>query len=236
MREAAARSQCANNLKQMGLALHTYHDIHRHFPAGTADADGLPAEKRLSWLAAILPFVEQNAVAEQIKWKAAWDAEENSRPVSASILVFLCPAHPELVNGHTHYVGLAGIGADAPFLPKEQSNTGFFGYTRRIALSDIKDGSHCTIAVMETVADNGSWAAGGLFTVRSLASDEMEYIGAGAPFGMKHKSDTFFRSNPIIANTLFVDGTVRSIPATVSPEVLRALVTIAGREEVYPDF
>jgi prepilin-type processing-associated H-X9-DG protein len=89
---------------------------------------------------------------------------------------------------------------------------------------------------METTDRNGTWAAGGPATIRSLDLDETWYVGESGPFGMKHKTDTFFRSNPVIANTAFADGSVRSIPADIAPEVLRALVTIAGREEVNPDF
>ena len=190
----------------------------------------------MSWLVTILPYVDQGALYTRINGKNGWDAEDNHAWVSVSISVYRCPAHPEIASSQTHYVGLTGIGADSPLLEKDQPNAGFFGYTRRISNVDIIDGQSCTAAVIETASDNGPWASGGMFTVRSVAPDVTEYVGAGGPFGLKHKTDTFFRSNPFIANTAFADGSVRSMAATVSPEVLRALVTIAGREEVTPDF
>ena len=63
-REAARRAQCTNNLKQIGLALHNYHDSHRRLPAGRGRGPvGAPGtgnrRPELSWRAMILPFIEQ---------------------------------------------------------------------------------------------------------------------------------------------------------------------------------
>jgi hypothetical protein len=235
VREAAARAQCLNNLKQIGLALHGFHDTHRHFPAGTVYAAGLPADKRFSWQAAVLPYLDQNPLALQLKWEAGWDADVNRQSVSTVLRVYLCPAHPESTDAapaHTHYVGLAGIGADAPFLDQTDRNAGFFGYDRKIQFADLKDGSSVTIAVIETAQGNGPWAAGGRATVRWLEPDATTYIGDDAPFGLKHKTDTFFRSNPFIANVVYADGSTRALPAGIAPEAMRALVTIAGGEDV----
>lgn len=237
MREAAARAQCQNNLKQIGLALHSFHDAHGHFPAATVDAYGLPAEKRLSWLATLLPYLDQADLAKQINWETAWDAHENRGAVSTSMWIYVCPAYPgfALPNNST-YVGTAGVGLDAPLLDVGHSNAGFFGYTRRISSRDIKDGSSLTIAAMETAFENGPWAAGGAFTVRGLAPQETVYIGEEHSFGIKHKTDTFFRTNAVIGNAVLADASVRSIAAEVSPEVLRALVTIAGGEKIGMEF
>jgi prepilin-type N-terminal cleavage/methylation domain-containing protein len=59
-REAARRSQCKNNLKQLGLALHNYHDIHNTFPAGGF------GHARISWVAALLPLVDQQAIYQKM--------------------------------------------------------------------------------------------------------------------------------------------------------------------------
>lgn len=199
-------------------------------------ACGLPPEKRLSWLASILPFVEQEPTFRILNPALAWDAEEN-RPCLGIMPLYMCAGHPTVgTTNHTHYVGLAGVGADAADLGKDHPAAGFFGYSRRIKKEDVKDGLGCTIAVLETAVDNGPWAAGGHTTVRSLGLDENSYVGEGRPFGIKHRSDTFFRSNPIMANTLFGDGSVRSVPGEISPHILRSLVTIAGNEQVEVDF
>src|SRR5690606_35812635 len=61
-REAARRSQCRNNLKQLGIAMHNYHDVHRTFPYGFREIGGTGAAeitRRDTWFQAILPFIDQ---------------------------------------------------------------------------------------------------------------------------------------------------------------------------------
>ena len=62
-REAARRIKCSNNLKQYGLALHNYHDIHKSFPPGGTDWGQGP---RISWQVRVLPFTEQNTIYDQL--------------------------------------------------------------------------------------------------------------------------------------------------------------------------
>ncbi len=106
-REAARRTQCRNNLKQMGLALHNYHDAHLTFPAGyysfgTSDGTG-PAWANidpLTWDAApgwawgtmLLPFIDQGNVYEGLDVEAACFAAENLPLVMTKMPVFLCPS------------------------------------------------------------------------------------------------------------------------------------------------
>jgi len=241
VREAAARAQCQNNLKQIALGLHAYHDVHKHLPVGTLEVTGIAVEKRLSWMANLLPYVDQgHPLAQQINWTMAWDSDKNRGPVSAYVPFYLCAAHPASADprpNQTHYVGMAGLGVDAAVLGNDHPGAGVFGYTRQVRMAaDIKDGTSVTIAILETMAANGAWAAGGLPTVRGLNLDETVYVCEGCSFGMKHKTDTFFRTHPVLANAAFADGTVRAIPANVAPAVLRALVTIAGRDAVSLDF
>ncbi len=105
-REAARRSQCTNNLKQIGLALHVYLESHRVFPPGyVADKLGSGTiagvdypdtnENRPSgfaWGALILPQLEQTAVYAQFNFSRACWAPENAVPARAKISVFLCPS------------------------------------------------------------------------------------------------------------------------------------------------
>src|SRR5690349_2285155 len=60
IREAAARISCANNLKQLGLAIHTYHDANNFFPPSRLNKDGCPP-----WTVLILPFIEQDNLQRQ---------------------------------------------------------------------------------------------------------------------------------------------------------------------------
>src|SRR5947208_2491128 len=84
VRGPAARMMCQNNLKQIGIALHTFADNNtsvdakgntlRHLPPGTVAHPLLRPDRRLSWMVTLLPYVEQDALFKRIDGKAAWDA------------------------------------------------------------------------------------------------------------------------------------------------------------------
>src|SRR5262245_46138645 len=67
VREAAARSTCANNLKQVVLGMHNYHDANNKFPAGEISKTTASANRNWSWSALILPYVEQGALYNQLQ-------------------------------------------------------------------------------------------------------------------------------------------------------------------------
>jgi prepilin-type N-terminal cleavage/methylation domain-containing protein len=74
-REAAWRAQCTNNMKQLGLGLHNYHDTHRSFPPaavylqGTGQSDFRDANWGATWVTMLLPFFEQQALYNQYNFK-----------------------------------------------------------------------------------------------------------------------------------------------------------------------
>ena len=91
-REAARRSQCANNLKQIALAMHNYHDVFKSFPpAVITDKNGRPMH---SWRVAILPFIEQAALYKNYKFDEPWDGPNNRNLDNIAIPVFRCPSDP----------------------------------------------------------------------------------------------------------------------------------------------
>ena len=106
-REAARRTQCKNNLKQLGLALHNYHDVHRRFPAGyfsyPTSSGAAPAWAELdpdtwdgapgwSWAAMLLPFLDQSNVTNAIDfYRPMWDAAHRDI-IATKLSVFLCPS------------------------------------------------------------------------------------------------------------------------------------------------
>ncbi len=106
VREAAARLRCQNNLKQIGLALHNYHDVHLHFPIGTSLKDypeGTPASAvptsalnagpyRPGLFAAILPFIEQNNLYQGLNNDLAMDEEPNRTLGQTQVGLYVCPS------------------------------------------------------------------------------------------------------------------------------------------------
>jgi hypothetical protein len=238
VREAAARTQCLNNLKQTSLAVHSFHDVHQYVPPATTN--NLSPDQGLSWLVALLPYVEQDALYGRFDLDKDWQAAKNDELAKTMVRVFCCPTHPD-PGGEgkpflASYVGMAGVGEDAPWLLPGDPRAGYFGYLRRITFQDVTDGTSNTMLCIETGFKNGPWTAGGHATVRGIDVEDLPYIGEGKQFGIKHRSDKFFRTNPLFALIGMGDGSCRSLNESINPQTVRALATIAGNEEIGGDF
>lgn len=102
-REAARRVQCANNLKQIGLAVHGYHAACERFPPGNVlraagycpGASGVELDSGANWLLAILPYLEQNPLADMYDLDAYNEAVVNQRARETFVPVFACPSDDE---------------------------------------------------------------------------------------------------------------------------------------------
>ncbi len=226
-------------MKQTGLAVHSYLDVHKFYPSATAN-EFSPPEQGLSWLVAILPHVEQDALYGQIDQEKGWNAAENEKAANTLVPTFCCPAHPDPGGQGKPYlapfVGMAGVGVDAPWLPLGDPRAGFFGYQRRITPKDVADGTSNTILIIETGYQNGPWPAAGHATMRGVDVEDAPYIGIDKQFGIKHREDKWFRTNPLLAHICLGDGSCRSLNESISPETFRALATIAGDEPIGADF
>ncbi len=99
VREAAARMSCQNNLKQMGLALHNYHDSYEFFPASgwTRTGKGNPAGKWHSWRTAVLPYVEQDNLRRVFDLNFNWWEGPNLTAAALPVKMYLCPSTPTRV-------------------------------------------------------------------------------------------------------------------------------------------
>ncbi len=227
-RVAALRSQSKNNLKQLGLAMHNYHDVHQSFPAGTIPNEKLKPDERLSFFVELLPFVEQAALYQKVDKEGGWKDKANRQVVETKIAVFenpgMKPQPPkttEVKFGATHYVGMAGIGKDAALLPITSNRAGVFGYNRKTRFRDITDGTSNTVMISEASKDFGGWSAGGNATIRSLT--KKPYIngpdGIGGPF-------------PGGCHMLMGDGSVKFISQAIDPNTMEGLITIRGGEVI----
>ncbi|HID75632.1 MAG TPA: DUF1559 domain-containing protein, partial [Planctomycetaceae bacterium] len=133
MLPAAQRREAVINLKRIGLALHNYHDVYRHFPAAyTTDDDGKPL---LSWRVHILPFVEQASLYEQFHLDEPWDSPHNRTLIPLMPSVYRSPGGTR-EPGKTNYLGVAG--------PK-----GVFPGSEPVGVREITDGTSHTIMLVE---------------------------------------------------------------------------------------
>ena len=237
VREAAARTQCANNLKNVLLAMHSYTDLGKPiandittspdrqlFPSGCYGVGDLP-EERLSWVVAILPFLDQGVLYQQFDMKKGY--ADNGVAAKTRIQALVCPESEEstTLNAVTNYVAMAGIGHKAASQPAGAAGNGFMGYDRLTSLKMIEDGASNTIAVMETHFGVGPWARGGTSTLRGFDSADLAMYPPANGHVLKSQ-------RPGGMNVAMADATVRFLRVTIDPKNLAAAITIAGGEPV----
>ena len=158
-REAARRTQCKNNLKQLGLAMHNYHDTHRCFPPnGVGNASG---SNTWSAQAFMLPFLEGGNLYNQINFNVGYSDPSNISPFHVKITripVLLCPSDP---NDRTR-LNSSGVAEHYPLsyavsrgiYEIHNVNTGFdggaaFAYSRSTRDRDFTDGMSNTLGLSE---------------------------------------------------------------------------------------
>ena len=180
-REAARRTQCRNNMHQIGLAIHNYHDAHGCFPltsvgtrySSASYVDG--AGSAIAWNALILPFMDEVAVYNALNFDHYTASATNSTAAAQKLAQYLCPSVPEVSKtaangfpvGWRHYVGCLGTISpvwyfygyyDGIFPQNRKGTSGFRVQTVRIR--DVRDGLSNTLACGE-VWDVTRCASGG---------------------------------------------------------------------------
>lgn len=170
-REAARRTQCKNNLKQIGLAMHNYHDVYNMFPVGACARPGstFGIDISIGAFASILPYLDQGNLKGLYVDTVTW---ESQAPAVARTVVpaYLCPSNtgPEVDTnpvlavypigeeiGATHYLLNKGPSKEWCFSPSGPT-TGMFGINMRCSFRNLTDGSSNTLCVGEG-ATGGFW-------------------------------------------------------------------------------
>src|SRR5262249_18506863 len=132
IRESAKRLQSQNNLKQIALAMHSYHDTNGAFATNVYDKNGKPM---LSWRVMILPYIEQDNLFKQFHLDEPWDSEHNKKLLDQMPRTYM--VEEDNAKKHlTRYLGFAGKGA-------------FFDGATGIKFANITDGTSNTIMVVE---------------------------------------------------------------------------------------
>ncbi|MCS6866952.1 MAG: DUF1559 domain-containing protein [Gemmataceae bacterium] len=263
VRAAAARLKCQNNLKQIGLALHNYHDRSGHLPPGYVSAvspTGADLGPGWGWAAHLLPDLEQDALWRLIRFNAAIGEPAHARARTQVLTVFLCPADEQIgvfttagagvAIAHANYVGVFGTNDIAP---NPGAGNGVFSRNSRIRFLDITDGLSNTFAIGERSSDIAlaSWVGaipGAEVLWRNAPHDHDDddhdhhhsnhfllVLGRGdhQPNAPESHVDDFYSRHTLGLNCLFADGSVHNIGNAVSPFVWSAIQT-RSLGEVFP--
>ena len=164
-REAARRTQCKNNLKNLGLALHNYHDVNGSFPArqsGTGNRSGGGQRGRLSGVVQLAPYYEQQNLYDQVKNanNAPWS---NSAHFTVQLNLLMCPSDGGTTAPHGGTRGVNNYvfcGGDSLLDSDNGGNPigarGLFGVWTTYGFRDMTDGSSNTIAMSERLRPDSS--------------------------------------------------------------------------------
>lgn len=160
-REAARRKQCSNNLRQIGLALHGYHEQHQVLPAAVYGLDRPSGPKHFSIHSQLLPFLELSALYNRVNFQVRafdrWnlDVQINSTVMAAQIAVFICPSDP-VPNvgewGNCNY--RANLGTNVTAYPR--MNNGAFMPVDSLGYQAFLDGMANTAAFSEKPRGDGT--------------------------------------------------------------------------------
>ena len=249
-REAARKASCANNLRQIALALHGYEGAHRSFPIG---CDGCVLErfppppgfrlKRNAWTVPLLPFLDAGPVAGRFDARRPHDDAANAAAAGTVLPVFLCPSEdgsdrPGPTTGDrdgdgafdpgdglawTDYGGLFGVSRNTPRVRPEDE--GVMLYDRAVRTAEVRDGLTNTAVVGECtgrgVSFQSEWANGhNLFDHRF---DSPVNVTRNNELFSDHRGGVF---------CAFGDGHAAFVSESVAQPVLNALLTRAGGEVV----
>ena len=174
-RESARRTQCKNNLMQIGIALQNYEAAHRVFPPGTQNVTGPivsgegEAYFHMSWLTQILPFMEQTNDYNHIDFTSSVYSSSN-RPVRArSIAGFLCPSDPSPLPPGVGVTNYCGVHNDYE-TPIDVNQNGVLFLNSSVRCEQITDGLSNTIFVIESAINQGGelgWMSGTKSSLRN---------------------------------------------------------------------
>ena len=255
-REAARRMHCKNNLRQIGLAMHNYHDAHRKFPPGVLGTSGGKGDnhKLHTWQALTLPFLEQTNLNSAYDYTVRFDHSRNAPHVMQQLSIYRCPSHEiHLVDnrfGASHYSACGGTVPGA--------NDGVLFPMSTIRFRDIADGTSNTIAVGEIAYEIGGWARG---AINSGSGDDSGGGGGGGSQGFARAVLRWWKAAPKCAQPginlpetdckrsaerrfqfssmhspgchfTLADGSTRFLSESIESRLLRALVTRQGGERV----
>ncbi len=257
-REAGRRTQCSNNLKQIGLAVHGYHDIYKRLPPAWTD----PARANESAFTHVLPYMEQTSAYHRYDFAQGNSHPNNLQVVAQRIPGFLCPSCNYVrqvpitgcdANDRAPGTYAFSTGSDDPWAATTPHNGAIVYYrpddatTPATRISSILDGTSNTFLSGEShwgftdylfAAGPCTGQARGGFTYWSSPYPLATAFTTRGPFNPRSMSGDSTRlsnyrsSHPNGVNMGLVDGSVRFLQETISSTTLNALATRQGGETV----
>ncbi len=230
VQDAARRTQCLNNLYQIGIGLQNYQMAFNVYPPGSVNRTGpvknIDEGYHMSWIAQMTPMLEQQVVFQQTDFSSSAYSSTNSVVAAVGINVLWCPT-ADTVMGSTSYAGCAG-GSDAPL---DVNNNGVLFLNSSIRQKQISDGCSNTIVVGERMAGdvpNGQelgWISGTSSTLRQTGismNGRLAQVASSVPLDLQLGG---FNS-PHTNNTMQVglaDGSGRAISEAIALDVWQSL-------------
>jgi prepilin-type N-terminal cleavage/methylation domain-containing protein/prepilin-type processing-associated H-X9-DG protein len=178
VREAANRVSCQNNLKQLGLAVHNFHDTYNHLPASNRPPTNNSNSPRQGWLIFTLPFLEQTNLHRQYSLQKGWQTPVNVPVTSVPLKVVVCPSSPNpdrqdadpvvtMAKGWTPIVAVTDYaainGVDPRLVTAELVDVAGYGFMPKNIKSqfrDVLDGLSNTVAITESAGRPAVWRLG----------------------------------------------------------------------------
>jgi len=198
------QARCGEHFQRLGVAMQGFHDAHGHFPAAAiTDHQGKPL---LSWRVALLPQLGYRSLHDLFRLDEPWDSPHNLALVPLMPPVYACPSLADrrrFVTGYQVVVGPRPVLAEVGTL---------FEWSRGVEVREVLDGTSNTVMVIETDR-----------AVPWTQPDDLRFDPGGPlpRFGSGHGGGY---------HAVFADGTTRFLRTTVTPQVLRAILTRDGGE------
>lgn len=207
-REAARRTQCVNNLKQIGLAMQNFQDFNENFPLPFGES----TMTQISWRVSILPYAEHQSLYDQYDQQENWDSEPNLRLAETRIANMNCPSNlqKERDSNGRYFTAYSIPTGDGTFFGNNQSRNS----------SDATGGASNTIMVVEACGQDIVWTE-----PRDVDLNRLP-LGINLPGKQPGQSHGMISSpHPNSANVTLLDGSVRPISDEIDQEVLRAMLS-----------
>jgi prepilin-type N-terminal cleavage/methylation domain-containing protein len=249
-REAARASQCKNSLRQLGLALHQYHDVMKQCPAGWI-ADAPEGDPGWGWTVPLLPHMEQTNLEATIAKHLPIADPANEAARRTVLPVLLCAS-----DGNDPLFQIAAAGGDehhvdegTPLFPIARSNyvgvfgtieiedspsnsDGMFFHNSRTTFARVKDGLSNTLVIGERQSDSGGSVWAGVIGAANEPMARVVGVADHPPNDPHGHFEDFSSNHPSGVHFLVGDGSVARINNTIDETLYRSLCTIKGGEPV----